>query len=72
MGRQARRLSSRPNGDKQATKQGLREFMRQTRQSMLAMLSEVIIVEKLPLLGSGKTDYVTLKSWQGGKAEQDD
>jgi len=58
--------------DKQATKQGLREFMRQNRQSMLAMPSEVIIVEKLPLLGSGKTDYVTLKSWQGGKAEQDD
>ncbi|MGL5511899.1 MAG: AMP-binding protein, partial [Sporomusa sp.] len=58
--------------DNHATKQRLREFMRQTRQNMLAMPSEVIVVERLPLLGSGKTDYVTLKSWQGGKAEQDD
>jgi acyl-[acyl-carrier-protein]-phospholipid O-acyltransferase/long-chain-fatty-acid--[acyl-carrier-protein] ligase len=47
---------------KEATKQALREFMSQTRQSMLAMPAEIVIVDKLPLLGSGKTDYVTLKA----------
>jgi acyl-[acyl-carrier-protein]-phospholipid O-acyltransferase / long-chain-fatty-acid--[acyl-carrier-protein] ligase len=48
---------------KNASKQMLREFINQTRQSMLAMPAEIIVVEKLPLLGSGKTDYVTLKGW---------
>ncbi len=47
---------------KDASKQVLREFMSQTRQSMLAMPAEVLVVDKLPLLGSGKTDYVTLKA----------
>lgn len=46
---------------KDASKQALREFMSLTRYSMLAMPTEVIVVDKLPLLGSGKTDYVTLK-----------
>ena len=36
--------------------------MGQNRQNMLTMPAEVIVVDKLPLLGSGKTDYVTLKS----------
>ncbi len=45
-----------------ANKQALREFLRETRQNMLAMPAEVVIVDKLPLLGSGKTDYVTLKA----------
>lgn len=48
--------------DKNASKQMLREFMSQTKQSMLAMPGEIFIVDKLPLLGTGKTDYVTLKS----------
>ncbi|MBP2626040.1 MAG: Acyl-(acyl-carrier-protein)--phospholipid O-acyltransferase [Firmicutes bacterium] len=48
--------------EKNASKQMLREFMSQTKQSMLAMPGEVFIVDKLPLLGSGKTDYVTLKA----------
>jgi len=48
--------------EKNASKQMLREFMSQTKQSMLAMPGEVFIVDKLPLLGSGKTDYVTLKT----------
>ncbi|MPN18158.1 Bifunctional protein Aas [bioreactor metagenome] len=47
---------------KNASKQMLREFMGQNRQNMLTMPAEVIVVGKLPLLGSGKTDYVTLKS----------
>lgn len=46
---------------KNASKQALREFISHTRQSMLAMPAEVIVVDKLPLLGSGKIDYVTLK-----------
>ncbi|MDT8899841.1 AMP-binding protein [Anaeroselena agilis] len=45
-----------------ATRQALREFMSGTRQNMLAMPAEVVIVDQLPLLGSGKTDYVTLKA----------
>lgn len=56
---------------KQASKQMLREFMSQTRQSMLAMPAEVIVVDKLPLLGSGKIDYVTLKSWRVDGGEPD-
>jgi len=48
--------------EKNASKQMLREFMNQTKQSMLAMPGEVIVVDKLPLLGTGKTDYVTLKT----------
>lgn len=47
--------------DKNASKQLLREFMVQGKQSMLAMPSDIVIVDKLPLLGTGKTDYVTLK-----------
>lgn len=46
---------------KTATKQVLRDFLSQSGQSMLFMPAEIIIVEKLPQLGSGKTDYVTLK-----------
>ncbi|MDR7866631.1 MAG: AMP-binding protein [Sporomusaceae bacterium] len=45
-----------------ASKQALREFMSGTRQNMLTMPAEIVIVDKLPLLGSGKTDYVTLKA----------
>lgn len=56
---------------KNASKQMLRELMSQTRQSMLAMPAEVIVVDKLPLLGSGKTDYVTLKSWRIDGGDQD-
>lgn len=48
--------------EKHASKKMLREFMSQTKQSMLAMPGEVFIVDKLPLLGTGKTDYVTLKA----------
>lgn len=46
---------------KDASKQQLRQFMSLTRQSMLVMPTEVIVVDQLPLLGSGKIDYVTLK-----------
>lgn len=46
---------------KDASRQQLREAVSQTGQSMLTMPAEVIVVDKLPLLGSGKIDYVTLK-----------
>jgi acyl-[acyl-carrier-protein]-phospholipid O-acyltransferase/long-chain-fatty-acid--[acyl-carrier-protein] ligase len=47
---------------KTATKQALRDFMSQAGQSMLFLPADIMIVEKLPLLGSGKTDYVSLKA----------
>jgi acyl-[acyl-carrier-protein]-phospholipid O-acyltransferase/long-chain-fatty-acid--[acyl-carrier-protein] ligase len=47
---------------KEAQKQELREYIGRLRQSMLIMPAEVKILDKLPLLGSGKTDYVTLKA----------
>lgn len=47
---------------KDASRQAFREYLSQTGQSMLAMPAEIIIVDKLPLLGSGKTDYVSLKA----------
>ncbi|MBP1763592.1 MAG: Acyl-(acyl-carrier-protein)--phospholipid O-acyltransferase [Firmicutes bacterium] len=53
---------------KNASRQMLREFMSHTRQSMLSLPAEVIVVDKLPLLGSGKVDYVTLKGLGREKA----
>jgi acyl-[acyl-carrier-protein]-phospholipid O-acyltransferase/long-chain-fatty-acid--[acyl-carrier-protein] ligase len=47
---------------KGASRQALREFMNTTRQNMLALPAAVVAVDKLPLLGSGKVDYVTLKA----------
>jgi acyl-[acyl-carrier-protein]-phospholipid O-acyltransferase/long-chain-fatty-acid--[acyl-carrier-protein] ligase len=47
---------------KDATKQLLREYISQSGQSMLVMPTALRIVDKLPLLGSGKIDYVTLKT----------
>lgn len=47
---------------KTATKQLLREYLNQTRQSMIMMPGELYIVDELPLLGNGKVDYVTLKA----------
>lgn len=46
---------------KDATKQLLREYINQSGQSMLVMPTALRIVDTLPLLGSGKIDYVTLK-----------
>lgn len=54
-----------------ASKQALREYMSMTRQSMLALPAEVIVVEKLPLLGSGKTDYLALKEIAAAREEAD-
>lgn len=51
--------------EKHASKQLLREFMARTNQSMLAMPNDIVIIDKLPLLGTGKTDYVTLKAMAG-------
>lgn len=48
--------------NRDATKQALREFMSGTRQNMLAVPAEIVVVDKLPLLGSGKTDYVALRA----------
>ncbi|MEG6585194.1 AMP-binding protein [Dendrosporobacter sp. 1207_IL3150] len=45
-----------------ATKHKLRDFFSQTRFTMLAMPSQLVTVDSLPLLGSGKIDYVALKA----------
>lgn len=45
-----------------ASKPRLREYLRQTKQTMLALPVQVIILEKLPVLGSGKIDYMRLKA----------
>lgn len=45
-----------------ATKQLLRESLSKAKHSMMMMPTEIYIVDKLPLLGSGKIDYVTLKA----------
>ena len=45
-----------------ATKQLLREYISHNGQSMLVMPTTLRVVDKLPLLGSGKIDYVTLKA----------
>lgn len=47
---------------KDASRQSFREYLSQSGGNMLAMPAEIIIVDKLPLLGSGKTDYVSLKA----------
>lgn len=43
-------------------KHTLRHYLSQHNHSMLLMPAELITVDKLPLLGSGKIDYVTLKN----------
>lgn len=45
---------------KEASKNSLRNFLIQNKQSMLLLPASLEIVEKLPLLGSGKTDYVEI------------
>lgn len=52
-----------------ASKQILREFLSRNKESMLAMPAEVVVVDKLPLLGSGKIDYVALKSLAANRQE---
>ena len=56
---------------KDARKQELRQWMQEAGQTMLALPARVIIIEQLPLLGSGKTDYVRLKN-QAATEFQDD
>lgn len=55
--------------EKSATLQALRVYFSQTRQSMLALPAEVVLVDKLPLLGSGKVDYVRLRALAAGEEE---
>ncbi|HWQ60834.1 MAG TPA: AMP-binding protein, partial [Negativicutes bacterium] len=45
-----------------ASKQAMREYMSAARQSMLALPAAVSAVDRLPLLGNGKTDYVALRA----------
>lgn len=47
---------------REASRQALREWMSAARQNMLALPAAVATVEKLPLLGNGKTDYVALQA----------
>lgn len=46
--------------DRSFNKQTLQHYLSRHGYSMLLMPAELITVDKLPLLGSGKTDYVTL------------
>ncbi|MBP1933831.1 AMP-binding protein [Ammoniphilus resinae] len=41
----------------------LRNWLQQHHYSAMLIPAKVIAVHQLPLLGSGKTDYVTLKQW---------
>jgi acyl-[acyl-carrier-protein]-phospholipid O-acyltransferase / long-chain-fatty-acid--[acyl-carrier-protein] ligase len=52
--------------ERSATKQRIREYISKIEQSMLLLPTEVIIVEALPVLGSGKTDYVLLQEMAFG------
>ncbi|MBP2661943.1 MAG: Acyl-(acyl-carrier-protein)--phospholipid O-acyltransferase, partial [Firmicutes bacterium] len=54
---------------KDATKQLLREYISQSGQSMLVMPTALRVVDTLPLLGSGKIDYVTLKEMAAKELE---
>lgn len=44
-----------------SSKEKLREYIVKNGHSALLMPSEIVYLDKLPLLGSGKTDYVSLK-----------
>lgn len=57
--------------NKEVNKQLLREYISHTGQSMLLMPAAVHIVDKLPLLGSGKIDYVTLKAIAAKEIDHD-
>lgn len=52
-----------------ASLQTLRVYFSQTRQSMLALPAELVAVDKLPRLGSGKVDYVRLRALAAGEEE---
>ncbi len=54
---------------KDATKQQLREYISQSGQSMLVMPSALRVIDTLPLLGSGKIDYVALKEMAAKELE---
>ncbi len=54
---------------KDATKQLLREYISQSGQSMLIMPTALRVVDTLPLLGSGKIDYVALKEMAAKELE---
>lgn len=47
---------------KPASRSALRDWMQLRGHNMLALPAALIVVDKLPLLGSGKTDYVKLKA----------
>lgn len=47
--------------DKSASRQALRAWLARSGQSMLLLPAKIVVVPQLPLLGSGKTDYVRLK-----------
>ena len=57
---------------KKAAKQALREYLGKNRQTMLAMPAKIIVVDKLPLLGSGKVDYVSLQALAVQEGENDE
>jgi acyl-[acyl-carrier-protein]-phospholipid O-acyltransferase/long-chain-fatty-acid--[acyl-carrier-protein] ligase len=46
--------------DPTVSKSSIREYLLKTGESMIMLPNEVVYIEKIPLLGSGKFDYVTL------------
>ncbi|HEX3031614.1 MAG TPA: AMP-binding protein [Bacillota bacterium] len=52
---------------KNASRQALRDHLALHRHSMLLMPSHIEVVDAIPLLGSGKPDYVTLKEQALGR-----
>jgi acyl-[acyl-carrier-protein]-phospholipid O-acyltransferase/long-chain-fatty-acid--[acyl-carrier-protein] ligase len=46
-----------------ATRADFQAFARQRHASELMMPSELIVLDKLPLLGSGKVDHLTLQQF---------
>ncbi len=49
--------------DPQLTREALQTKAKETGVAELAVPRKIVVVEALPLLGTGKTDYVTLKQW---------
>lgn len=49
--------------DENTTLQVFKEFLNNNRYNMLMSPAKIMFIENLPLLGSGKTDYVSLQAW---------
>jgi acyl-[acyl-carrier-protein]-phospholipid O-acyltransferase/long-chain-fatty-acid--[acyl-carrier-protein] ligase len=52
--------------DPQLAREALQAKARENGVAELAIPRKIVVVDALPLLGTGKTDYVTLKQWAEG------